>query len=131
MKKDKVPQDKGGMLDGARELCYAVDENGKYTTVKSCGWEAKQIVNDQAWKLIKEKVSDIKDRVSRGELSPLAYYMVKNQMDIKLLSDHVGFSKRKIKKHLNPGNFNELDTSVLERYARAFSLTVDELKELN
>ena len=131
MKKDKVPQDKGGMMDGGRELCYAVDGNGKYTTVKSCGWEAKQIVNDQAWGLVKEKANDIKNRVLSGELSPLAYHMARNQMDIGLLSDYVGISKRKIKKHLNPGNFNELDTSVLERYARAFSLTVDELKEVS
>jgi hypothetical protein len=119
------------MLDGARELCYALDESGKYTTVKSSGWEAKQIVNDQAWELIKERISDIKYRVSRGELSPLAYYMAKNQMDIKLLSDYVGFSKRKIKKHLNPEQFNKLNASALENYARAFSLTVDELKEVS
>jgi hypothetical protein len=130
LKENEVPQDKSKMMDDCRELCYAVDESGKYTTVKSCGWEVKQIVNDQAWELVKEKVNDIRERVLAGELSPLAYYMAKNQMDLSLLSDYTGFSKRKIKKHLDPGYYNKLDASILERYAKVFSMTVDELKEM-
>ncbi len=130
MKKDEVPQDKSNMLGEVRELCYAVDENGKYITVKSCGWEVKKIVNDQAWKLIEDKTDDLKNQVLAGKLSPLAYHMAKNQMDVSLLSDYAGFSKRKIKKHLNPKCFDKLNVSVLERYANLFSLTVDELKEV-
>ncbi|HDZ62221.1 MAG TPA: hypothetical protein ENH40_03650 [Nitrospirae bacterium] len=118
------------MMSECRELCYAVDESGNYTTVRSTGWKAKQIVNAQAWELIEEKANDVKKKVLRGELSPIAYYMARHQMDLKLLSDYAGFSKRKIKKHLNPECFDKLDDSILEHYAKVFSLTVDELKEV-
>jgi hypothetical protein len=130
LKKDEVPQDNTRMLGEVKELCYAVDESGHYATVKSSGWEAKQIVNDQAWELVEENISDIKGRVLAGELSPLAYHMARNQMDEKLLADYAGFSKRKIRKHLLPEYFNKLDESVLEKYAKTFSLSIEELKDV-
>ena len=56
MKIDQVPQDQG-MIDGDRhEVCYAVNKQGRYVLVQSAGWEPKNVVNDQAWELIKEKV---------------------------------------------------------------------------
>jgi hypothetical protein len=57
MKIDEVPQNKGMITDGLREICYAVDENGRYILAQSAGWEPKNIANDQAWMLIEEEVS--------------------------------------------------------------------------
>ncbi len=44
MKKEEVPQDKSNLSKGnLKELCYATDENGNYTTALSSGWEPKTI----------------------------------------------------------------------------------------
>lgn len=132
MKKKEVPQDDANMLDGKlREPCYVVDENGKYVTELSVGWDAKNTVMQQAWDSINEKVEEIKRKVQDGKLSPLAYHMEKNQMDVKLLSKYVGFSRCKVKKHLKPKHFNKLDENNLKKYADALLISVDELKGLN
>ncbi len=129
MKKNEVPQDDANMLDGKfREPCYAVDESGRYTIVKSVGWDPKNIVMQQAWDHIQKRVQEVKKKVMQGKLSPLAYHMERHQMDVRLLASYMGFSRWKVKRHLKPGRFNKLDQEVMERYAKVLNVTIDELK---
>jgi hypothetical protein len=126
MKKDEVPQDQG-MLGGQRELCYAVDEQGRSVTVHSLGWVVKEIAIAQAWELIHEQIALAKDKIARGECSALVYHMAKNQMNVAMMSQYSGFYHWQIKLHLKPKVFNRLKPSVLKRYAEAFNISVDQL----
>jgi hypothetical protein len=84
MLKKNVPQD-GGILDRWHEISYAIDDDGSYVLAPSVGWEPANLANKQAWELISKQVADVIKRIHAQELSPLAYYMVKNQMDTNLL----------------------------------------------
>jgi hypothetical protein len=132
MKKAEVPQDNEGLLEGKlREVCYAVDESGNYTTVLSTGWTPKNAALKQAWDVVNEKIEEVKNKVLEGKLSPVAYFMEKNIMDLKLLSEYTGISKWRIKRHLKPKNFNKLDHETLSKYASAFETTISSLKNFN
>lgn len=126
MRVEKVPHD-AGKMDGEKELCYAIDENGNYVTVQSEGWEAKNTTLDQAWDFIHGQIKEAEKKVQAGEQSNIAYWMAVNMMELKLLSDYSGFSKRIIKKHLSPKVFENLDSAVLEKYAYIFKISIDQL----
>jgi hypothetical protein len=132
MKKAEVPQDNEGLLEGKlREVCYAVDESGKYVTVLSTGWTPKNAALKQAWEVVNEKVEEVKWKVLEGKLSPVAYYMEKNIMDMKLLSQYTGISKWRIKRHLKPKNFKKLNNETLSRYAEAFEIPLASLTKFS
>lgn len=132
MKKKDVPQDDEGLLEGKlRDVCYAVDENGNYTTELSTGWTPKNAALQQAWDDVNEKVEKVKQDVISGKLSPLAYYMEKNIMEVKLLSQYAEIPKWKVKRHLKPKHFNKLDQRTLKKYAEVLNIKVEELKNLN
>lgn len=128
MKKKEVPQDEGLTEGLFEDVCYALDENGNYTVVPSTGWQPKTDAMLQAWDVIHEKVEQVRQRVLSGELSPIAYYMEKNIMGLKLLADYAGLPKRKVRKHLRPDHFNKLDDQTLMRYAETFGVSVDMLR---
>jgi len=49
MKDNEVPQDDANMMEGKfREPWDALDEDGKYTTVRSVGWDPKNVVMQDA-----------------------------------------------------------------------------------
>ena len=128
MKKQEVPQDQG-LTEGLNiDLCYALDENGNYVAVHSTGWQPKTDAMLQAWDVIHEKVEQVRQKVLSGELSPIAYFMEKNLMDVKLLADYADLPKRKVRKHLKPDRFIKLDDQILQRYAETFGITVEELR---
>lgn len=128
MKKKEVPQDEGLMEGRFEDVCYALDENGKYVVVLSKGWSPKNEAMLQAWDLIHEKVENIRLEVLSGKVSPIAYFMEKNIMNIKLLADYVELPKRKVKKHLKPEKFAQLEDDILQRYAETFEISLEELK---
>jgi hypothetical protein len=128
MDKKEVPQDEGLTEGRFEDICYALDENGNYTVVPTTGWQPKTDAMLQAWDVIHEKVEQVRQRVLSGELSPIAYYMEKNIMDVKLLADYAGLPKRKVRKHLKPEYFNKIDDKVLGRYAETFGISVDLLR---
>ena len=130
MKIDEVPQNKGMITDDIREICYAVDENGRYILAQSAGWEPKNIANDQAWTLIEDEVSQTVKNIEAGKLSPLAFHMVKNQMNVSLLSKYVGFNRLRVKRHLKPSIFRRLKPSILKKYAGVFEIEVEELLKI-
>jgi len=127
MKKEDVPQ-QGGLNDGAREVSYAVDSDGHYTLASSVGWEAKNIALSQAWEEIDDQVRDVISEIRSGEKSPLAYYMIKNQMDMALLSEYSGVARWRVKRHLKPGVFAKLKRAALTPYAELFGVTVEQLQ---
>lgn len=130
MKKDEVPQDDENLFEGKFKVVkYAVDDDGKYGTVGSSGWEPENVVLNQAWEEINKKVEEAKKKIEAGELSPLAYHMEKNIMDIGMLAQYMDIPKRKVNRHLEPPGFNGLDEKTLARYAEVFDISVEELKE--
>ncbi len=127
MNKKEVPQDKGLTEGRFDDICYVLDENGKYTVAPSSGWQPKTDAMLQAWDVINEKVEQVRQKVLSGEMSPVAYFMEKNLMDVKLLADYSGLPKRKIRKHLKPAHFVKLDDKTLDLYAETFGISVDRL----
>jgi len=128
MRLDQVPQDNDYLMEGrTRELCYAVDEKGRYVRVLSAGWEPKNAALIQAWEQVYERVKATYDDVLAGKKSPLAFFMAKRMFDVKLLSAYTNMPKRKIKAHLDPDCFRRLDTETLKVYAHALNVTVDGL----
>ncbi len=129
MKKNEVPQDDANMLEGKlKEPCYAVDDEGNYTTVKSVGWEPKNIIMQQAWDAVNEKIEEIRQRVEAQELSPIAYYMEKQLMDLGVLAGYTGFFRWTVKRHLKMKNYKKLNDIKLQKYADAFDVSLQTLK---
>ena len=131
MKKDEVPQDLSSLGKITKEVCYVTDEQGKYTTELSKGWGVKTNALDVTWDDIENKVAAAKEKVLRNEASPLLFFLEKNVMNIGILSSYTGFYKWQIKRHLKPDVFNKLSINKLNKYAKVFNVTVDELKTMD
>jgi hypothetical protein len=126
-----VPQDDANMLQGKfKEPVYSLDKNGNYTTVPSVGWDPKNAVMQEAWDNVNEKIEQTKQDVLEGKLSPIAYYIEKNIMDVGLVAQYMDLWKWTVKKHLKPCNFAKLDDAILQKYAKVFSISKGELVDI-
>src|SRR5580658_2363705 len=131
MKKEEVPQDLSSLGKVTKEVCYATDEKGKYTTELSQGWEVKTGALDVAWQDIAERVATAKAKVLRQEASPLLYFMELKLMDIGVLAGYTGFWKGQVRRHLRPAVFKKLSERKRRRYAEVFEVSVTDLNSLN
>ena len=131
MKKEDIPQDPSALNKLTKEVVYAVDSSGNYTTELSTGWEVKATALNVAWEDIEQRIAKAKQKVLNNEASPLLYFIELRLMDIGIVSAYTGFWKWTIKKHLKPEVFKNLSEEKLEKYARAFNVSVEELKTMN
>ena len=130
MKKEEIPQDDGALNKLTREVVYAVDNTGKYTTELSTGWDVKSTALDAAWKDIEERVAAAKQKVINKQASPLLYFMELRLMDMAMVSAYTGFWKWTIRQHMKPAVFNKLSEKKLQQYATAFNITIADLKTM-
>lgn len=131
MEKENVPQhDSNLSKKNLKELVYATDENGNYTTALSTGWEPKAIALSNAIDDIKERAEEAKLKVQIGEISPICYYMELNKMDLTILAGYVEMWKWRVKRHFNPAIFAKLNDKILQKYADAFEISIAELKNI-
>jgi hypothetical protein len=97
-------------------------------------WVEKWEVNEAAARMILtnhiQKLEPVRNQVLAGLLSPLDYHIQSKMFTISLLSSYTGISKRHIKKHLNPKNFNQLSEETLKKYASALGISIEELKKI-
>lgn len=110
------------MNDGRHEVCYAVDDQGRYTLAPSAGWEPKNVANDQAWSQIHQRVSAVIGQIKAGRRSPLAYHMAHHQMSLGLLARYVRLSRLRVWSHLRPWGYARLTPALRHRYAEIFAM---------
>ncbi len=132
MRKDEVPQDKGNLSkSNMKELVYATDEKGNYTTTLSSGWEPKTIALSNSINDINERVAIAKDKVLKGEISPICYFMELHKMDISILSSYVEIWEWRVKRHFKPKVFVKLSDKIIHKYAITFNISIEELRNFN
>jgi hypothetical protein len=128
MKKEEIPQDESNLSkSNVKELCYATDENGNYTTGLSTGWEPKTIALENSINAINERIEEAKQDIKSGKASPIVYFMELHRMDWITLADYVGMWKWRVKRHAKPSVFKKLNQKILQKYADAFQISVAEL----
>ena len=128
MKKSETPQDTSALSSMTREVCYVKNKDGKYETELSTGWDVKTEALDNAWDDINKQIEEAKLSVKNGEKSPIYYFFIRQLMDFKVLTGYTGIWAFFIKKHMTPKGFSRLNDKKLAKYANAFNITVDELK---
>jgi hypothetical protein len=130
MKKEDIPQDGGALTKLTKEVVYAVDNSGNYTTELSTGWEVKATALDVAWKDIEQRIENARQKVLNNEASPILYFIELRLMDIGIVAAYTGFWKWTVKQHLKPSLFKKLPEQKLKKYAEAFNISVEELKTM-
>ncbi len=133
MKLEEVPQEKKNFKDGDKapqKVLYVTDNLGSYTQTNSAGWEAENVVLEQAWEEIDHQLKVAMQQVRNGKCSPITYYMIKNRMDISILSSYVNKWQWQVRRHMIPVVFAGLSKGMLDKYAKVFNISTDELKKL-
>lgn len=128
MEKIDIPQEENKTLDGNKKVMYATSENGEFQRVNygSSVEEFATKVAVEEYEILKEEsLKNIKADIS----SPIEYYMYENRMDLPTLASVVGMFQFRIKRHLTMKVFKKMNDKLLLKYADAFNITLEELKD--
>lgn len=110
-----------------RELLYSYKENGSFDKTVGYHVEQDRVILQQAWDLFNERIEEARKNVLAGKVSPVVYFMEKNLLDPMNLSMMVGISVWRVKWHFKPGVFKRMSENMLQKYASAFNISIQEL----
>uniref|UniRef100_UPI00404808E6 hypothetical protein n=1 Tax=Aliarcobacter sp. TaxID=2321116 RepID=UPI00404808E6 len=128
MKKIDIPQENNCTLNGQRKVMYGTNESGEFQRVNyaSSVEEFATITAVEEYKeLEKECLKEIENDIS----SPIKYFMYKNRMDLPTLSSVVDMFSFRVKRHLKMKHFKKLNDKILQKYANAFNIEIENLKD--
>lgn len=129
MKKNEVPQDDSPLKrKNINEMVYAVDDDGKFVSVQSSGWEAKTVVQHENLEVLDLRIQQALNDVKAGKVSPIVYFMELNRMDWQTLAGYVGIWTFFVKRHAKPNVFKNLNTKKLQKYADVFGISLTDLQ---
>ena len=128
MKIQDVPQDHDPSYEGKTKLCYATDDRGDIVAVSTKGWEVESVVKGYAWEVINDELEEIREKLKRGEVSALYYFMKLRLMDRKLLAQNMRVSVLRVWWHSRTKVFNKLPYKWLVRYSECLDIPVDRLR---
>lgn len=109
-----------------RELHYSFDPEKGFSRKIDYQYPGNQVIIQQGWDEAQRRLDEVSKLVQDGKLSPLAWFMEKNLMDLSMISSYTGLMKWRIKRHLRPDVFKKLKPDILARYASAFNVDPDE-----
>jgi hypothetical protein len=130
MEQETNPVYKDERFGQYREMLYSYGPDGKFE--KNVGFHGApdRVILQQAWDLFNDRIEEARQKVLAGKASPIVYYMEKILADPLNLSMMAGISLWRVKWHFKPRVFNRLSEKTLKKYAEAFNITVDQLKNV-
>jgi hypothetical protein len=104
-------------------------EDGKYEPMQTGSYITKNFLDD--YELKRRNLEELlKKQVLSGEVSPIYYYMVLEDLTLSELSARAGIRQGKVKKHLKGFHFNAIPQETLQLYADVFNVTVPDILKL-
>jgi hypothetical protein len=110
-------------------ILYVEKDDGNYEPVQTGSYLTKNFLDD--YKLKRQHLEDsLHQKVQTGEVSPIYYYMILEDLTISELSARTGFKARKVKKHLEAEYFKSLSQDILQIYCDVFNITIQDMLKL-
>ncbi|NQV02563.1 MAG: hypothetical protein HQ542_07960 [Bacteroidia bacterium] len=113
-----------------KELFYSYDKEGNYDKQVRFHDDADRIFIEQFWDIQHDRIEDARQQVLAGKKSPIFYFMEKNLLDPMSLGLQAKISLWRVKRHVKPRVFKRLSEKTLAKYAEAFSITIEQLKNI-
>lgn len=107
-------------------ILYVEKEDGSYGRIETASYLSSNFLDDYYDKL-KKWDTELREKLEKGEVSPVYYYMIMLQFGEGDLSSRVGVSKRKLKQHFKMGAFEKINLKLLKRYADVFDVPVSSM----
>lgn len=124
---DDIPQDQSESYGGHKKIIYGTS-GGHYQAAASSGWEAEAYATALAVHELDAQTEAARAAVLRGEYSPLYYQMYRARHDVASLAAAAGMWQWQTRRHLRPNVFAKLPVRVLQQYADALNISVEQLK---
>jgi hypothetical protein len=124
-------KEKDGIIDCPQQqvILYVEKEDGKYEPLQTGSYLTKNFLDD--YQIKRQHLEEaLKKQVQSGEMSPIYYYMVLEDLTISELSSRTGIKKRKVKKHLEAANFKTIPQKILQLYSDVFNITIPDMLNL-
>lgn len=124
-------KEKDGYVDCPEQqvIIYVEMEDGKYGPIQTGSYITGNYLDDYQLKR-KNLEESLKKRIDAGEVSPVYYYMVLEDLTISELAARVRLRKGKVKKHLRHECFDLITSEMLTRYADVFNVSANDLVRL-
>ena len=124
-------KEKDGIIDCPEQqvILYVEKEDGKYEPMQTGSYITKNFLDDYEMKRHHLEES-LKKQVRSGEVSPIYYYMVLEDLTLSELSARAGIRKGKVKKHLEAAHFSSIPQNTLQLYADVFNIEVSTMIQL-
>lgn len=110
-----------------RELFYYFDKEKGFTRAVDYQNNSNQVIIKQGWDAAEQRLSDIREKVKAGILSPIAFYMEKRLLEVPMLAAYMEIGAWRVKRHLKPKVFKKLSQATLSKYADIFEISVEML----
>ncbi|MEN8168258.1 MAG: hypothetical protein ABFR65_12395 [Pseudomonadota bacterium] len=130
MKIKDIPQDNNSSMQGETKLLYAKSDSGRIESARTSGWDAEEVVLEQAIDEIHRQAREAYARAAAGQTSTLEFHMYDQRMDLAMLAQAIGRFQWMVKRDFSPERFARLPAEKLERYADVLGLDRDTLKKL-
>jgi hypothetical protein len=108
---------------GHQVLLYVEKNDGEYGPLQTGSYLTKNYVED-FWEKQNHLTQNTIDRLRKGELSPVGYYMIMVNISAADLAKRIGISARKVSKHREPAEFSKIQISLLCKDAEVFGVCV-------
>ena len=114
------------------QVRYVYDEKeGKIIRYTDKHDESGHLILQQAWNTYGERADEARKQVLAGLKSPLYYQMEKIGMELNILSASVSLSQWRVKRHFKPNVYKKLKRPMLEKYASAFDMKIEDLDKID
>lgn len=104
-------------------ILYAEKEDGSLSPVQTGSYITKNYIND-FYEMTAKVHNDMTEKLKAGEISPVFFYMIIEELNVAELASRAGLSKSKVKKHLDPKGFQKARVTDLVKYANAFNIHI-------
>lgn len=124
-------KEKEGLVDCPEQqmILYVEKEDGNYGPVQTGSYISANFLDDYFFKR-RNLERTLRQQVADGEISPVKYYMILEDLSLSELSARTGIRKSKVQKHLETRYFGKITLNELHRYAGVFNVPAANLLQL-
>jgi len=102
-------------------IFYAEKDDGTYGTVEGGSYMMENEIDD-FWFKKSHLEKTLRGQLLKGDISPINYYMILEEMTVAELASRSGICKCRVKRHIKPEGFKKASIGELQKYAKAFNV---------